>query len=155
MNFNLSSLLRPLKLVCVELVWNGKFTAKALWLWISLAKIHNDLDLKINSPFCIDGNWLQKCSPHSSLQGIFWSNCRVNPIPKSSRYVKTLILPRVIWKYHMMWKDWKSTCHTLMLLKGCCWTIRLRDSWPPEETNSIRCQRRGWIAQSFCVIKFY
>ena len=29
------------------------------------------------------------------------------------------------------------------------------DSWPPEETNSIRGQRRGWIAQSFGVIKFY
>ena len=29
------------------------------------------------------------------------------------------------------------------------------DSWPPEEINSIRGQRRGWIAQSFCVIKFY
>ena len=30
-----------------------------------------------------------------------------------------------------------------------------RDSWPPEEKNSIRGQRRGLIAQSFCVIKFY
>ena len=30
-----------------------------------------------------------------------------------------------------------------------------RDSWPPEEMNSIQGQRRGWIAQSFCVIKFY
>ena len=30
-----------------------------------------------------------------------------------------------------------------------------RNSWPPEEMNSIRGQRRGWIAQSFCVIKFY
>ena len=29
------------------------------------------------------------------------------------------------------------------------------DSWPLEETNSIRDQRRGWIAQSFCVIRFY
>ena len=33
--------------------------------------------------------------------------------------------------------------------------VKTRDSWPPEETNSIRGQRRGWIAQSFCVIKFY
>ena len=32
---------------------------------------------------------------------------------------------------------------------------RRRDSWPPEEKNSIRGQRRGLIAQSFCVIKFY
>ena len=30
-----------------------------------------------------------------------------------------------------------------------------RNSWPPEEMNSIRGQRRGWIAQSLCVIKFY
>ena len=32
---------------------------------------------------------------------------------------------------------------------------KTRDSWLPEETNSIRGQRQGWIAQSFCVIKFY
>ena len=30
-----------------------------------------------------------------------------------------------------------------------------RDSWPLEEKNSIRGQRRGLIAQNFCVIKFY
>ena len=41
------------------------------------------------------------------------------------------------------------------LLKGCCCTQRHWDSWPPEEKNSIRGQRRGLIAQSFCVIKFY
>ena len=29
-----------------------------------------------------------------------------------------------------------------------------RDSWPPEE-NSIQGHRRGLIAQSFCVMKFY
>ena len=41
-------------------------------------------------------------------------------------------------------------------LKGCCWiTQRCRDSWPPEEKNSIRGQTWGLIAQSFCVIKFY
>ena len=46
--------------------------------------------------------------------------------------------------------------HSLGVLKGCCWiTQRLQDSWPPEEKNSIRGQRRGLIAQSFCVIKFY
>ena len=33
--------------------------------------------------------------------------------------------------------------------------LRRRDSWPPEEKNSIRGQRRGLIAQSFCVMKFY
>ena len=39
--------------------------------------------------------------------------------------------------------------------KGCCWTTkRHQDSWPPEK-NSIRGQRRGLIAQSFCLIKFY
>ena len=32
---------------------------------------------------------------------------------------------------------------------------RRRDSWHLEEKNSIRGQRRGLIAQSFCVIKFY
>ena len=32
---------------------------------------------------------------------------------------------------------------------------RCRDSWPLEEENSIRDQRRGLIIQSFCVIKFY
>ena len=32
---------------------------------------------------------------------------------------------------------------------------KTRDYWPPEETNSIPGQRQGWIAQSFCVIKFY
>ena len=42
------------------------------------------------------------------------------------------------------------------LLKGCCWITWIhRDYWPPEEKNSIRGQRRGLIAQSFCVIKFY
>ena len=41
-------------------------------------------------------------------------------------------------------------------MKGCCWITRIhRDSWPPEEKNSIRGQRRGLNAQSFCVIKFY
>ena len=30
-----------------------------------------------------------------------------------------------------------------------------RDSWPLEEMNSIRGQRRVWVAQSFCVIRFY
>ena len=34
-------------------------------------------------------------------------------------------------------------------------TPRHRDSWPPEEKNSIRGQRPGLIAQNFCVIKFY
>ena len=115
-------------------------------VWMPLAKIHNDLDLKINSLFCNDGNWLKKYSPQSSLQGIFWSNCRVNPIPKSSRCVKTLISPRVIWKYHMMWKEWRSTCHTLMLtvplygsLKGLFQGNCLRNfssflSWEQGET---------------------
>ena len=43
-----------------------------------------------------------------------------------------------------------------VLLKGCCCTTqRYWDSWPPEEKNSIRGQRRGLITQSFCIIKFY
>ena len=32
---------------------------------------------------------------------------------------------------------------------------KTRDSWPPEETNSIQGQRQGWITQSFYAIKFY
>ena len=32
---------------------------------------------------------------------------------------------------------------------------RCRDSWPPEEKNSIQGQKKGLITQSFCVIKFY
>ena len=39
-------------------------------------------------------------------------------------------------------------CERLLLNK-------MTDSWPSEETNSIQGQRRGWIAQSLCVIKFY
>jgi len=42
------------------------------------------------------------------------------------------------------------------LVKGCCWITWIHwDSWPLEEKNSIRGQRQGLIAQSFCVIKFY
>ena len=33
--------------------------------------------------------------------------------------------------------------------------VNTQGSWPPEEKNSIRGQRRGLITQSFCVIKFY
>ena len=41
-------------------------------------------------------------------------------------------------------------------LRGCCWITRIhQDSWLLEEKNSIRGQRQGLIAQSFCVIKFY
>ena len=41
-------------------------------------------------------------------------------------------------------------------LKGCCWTMKRHwDSWLLEEKYSIWGQRRGLIAQSFCVIKFY
>ena len=40
-------------------------------------------------------------------------------------------------------------------VKGCCWTMKRGwDSWPLEK-NSIWGQRRGLIAQNFCVIKFY
>ena len=38
----------------------------------------------------------------------------------------------------------------LLLNHKRCW-----GSWPLEEKNSIRSQRRALIAQSFCVIKFY
>ena len=36
-----------------------------------------------------------------------------------------------------------------LLLKGCCWMKRRRDSWPPEEKDSIWGQRWGLITQSF------
>ena len=45
--------------------------------------------------------------------------------------------------------------HTQHLKVCCLITWRHQDSWPLEENNSIRGQRRGLIAQSFCVIKFY
>ena len=45
--------------------------------------------------------------------------------------------------------------HDWAHMKGCCWMKRRWDSQLPEEKNSIRGQRRGSIAQSFCVIKFY
>ena len=34
-------------------------------------------------------------------------------------------------------------------------TKRCRDLWPSKEKNSIQGQRRGLIAQSFYIIKFY
>ena len=43
----------------------------------------------------------------------------------------------------------------VFIVKGCWITQRGRDSWPPEEKNSIRGQRWGLISQSFCVINFY
>ena len=53
------------------------------------------------------------------------------------------------------WATW-ATCNWRLILKGCCWITQIhRDSWHLEEKNSIRGQRRGLIAQSFCVIKFY
>jgi len=44
----------------------------------------------------------------------------------------------------------------VLLLKGCCWPMkRCWGSWPLEQKNSIRGQRWGLIAQTFCVIKIY
>ena len=34
-------------------------------------------------------------------------------------------------------------------LKGCCWTIRRRDSWPPEETNSIWARNKAGSVRAF------
>ena len=47
---------------------------------------------------------------------------------------------------------WLETLHDCerLLLNGQTWA-----SWPLEETNSAQGQRRGWITQSFCVMKFY
>ena len=62
----------------------------------------------------------------------------------------------LIWKDPDAGKDWRqeekgTTVHE-MVVKDCCWTKRHQDSWPLEEKNSIRCQKRGLITQSFCVI---
>ena len=62
--------------------------------------------------------------------------------------------------YSLLLFDWMldtvPALETGIVLKACCWTLkRCRDSWPPEEKNSIWGQRQGLIAQSFCVIKFY
>ena len=45
-------------------------------------------------------------------------------------------------------------CLANRFMKGCCWTIRHRDSWPPQETNPIRGQRWGWTTQRFSAISF-
>ena len=59
---------------------------------------------------------------------------------------------------------WMKPAHVresnlLSQFKCSSWKVvvesRRRDSWPLEEKNSIRGQRRGLIALSFCVIKFY
>ena len=50
---------------------------------------------------------------------------------------------------------WFSWWWYNVILKGCCWTKRHWDSWPPVEKKSIQGQRRGLITQSFCVITFY
>ena len=43
----------------------------------------------------------------------------------------------------------KSHSETLLLNHE-----KIPDSWPPEEKNSIRDQKQGLIAQSFCVMTF-
>ena len=48
------------------------------------------------------------------------------------------------------YENFPSRCERLLLNHE-----RHRDSWPPEEKNSIRGQRQGLIAQSFCVIEFF
>ena len=59
-----------------------------------------------------------------------------------------LLLPSIFPSIRVFSHEWA--------LKGCCWITRIhQDSWPLEEKNSIRGQRQGLIAQSFCVIKFY
>ena len=61
---------------------------------------------------------------------------------------------------HLMWRT-DSLEKTLMIgkIEGGSERLLLSDktpdSWPREETNSSRGQRRGWITQSFCAIKFY
>ena len=61
----------------------------------------------------------------------------------------------VDWIWHLLWviniPSFTSIHETERLLLN---HERHRDSWPPEEKNSIRGQRRGLMAQSFCVIQF-
>ena len=43
-----------------------------------------------------------------------------------------------------------SWCMRFLMMKGCCWMIRHRDSCPMEETNLIQGQRCGWITEFLC-----
>ena len=81
-----------------------------------------------------------------------WDEC-------SCALVWTFFCIDFLWDWNENWPFpvlWPLLSFPNLLVKGCCWITRIhRDSWPPEEKNSIRGQRRGLIAQSFCVIKFY
>ena len=50
---------------------------------------------------------------------------------------------------------WVLTAISVGTLERLLLNDNMWDSWPPEETNSIWGQKRGWIAQSFCVIKSF
>ena len=69
-------------------------------------------------------------------------------------YWKTIVLTRQIFVGKVMSLLF-NMLSKLVRVKGCCWMKRRGDSWPLEKKNSIRGQRQGLIAQSFCVIKFY
>ena len=94
------------------------------------------------------------CSPPgSSVHGIFqarvleWGAVAFSKYLPSWQKLRLLIINKIEYIYCLV---------TILVLKSCCWiTQRLRGSWPPEEKNSIRGQRRGLIAQRFRVIRFY
>ena len=75
-------------------------------------------------------------------------------------FCSIMVSPDSLWgiyshcSIYACWAVFSKLCK--VILKGCCWiTQRRRDSWLPEEKNSIQGCRWGLIAQSFCVIKFY
>ena len=70
-------------------------------------------------------------------------------------------IPRILFSLHCLTTRPMTPCSLSLLqfpafwlvLKSCGQTTKRHwDSWPLEEKNSIRGQRRGLISQSFCVI---
>ena len=89
-------------------------------------------------PFSRGFSWTQGSNPHF-LGLLHW---QAGSLP---------LAPCGMWTLEL--KVSKFFCKEL---KGCCWTTkRRRDSWTPEEKNSIQGQRQGLITQNFCVIKLY
>lgn len=72
------------------------------------------------------------------------SNGRLRMSGVSRSKLTQVIRPILSWRIPDKPPRWKVVVES-----------RHQDSWPPEEKNSMRGQRRGLIAQSFCVIKFY
>ena len=116
------------------LYWNGYiFPFNFCLLLLFFSQLFVRAPQKTILPFCISFCW-----------GFSWSLPPVQCHKPLSIVFQALCLSDLIPWIH------------LSLLKGCCWITWIhRDSWPPEEKNSIWGQRRGLITQSFSVIKFY